>query len=330
MSGGNVWREVIAMLWRGLALAMLLLPAPALAQSSQKAIQIIVPFAPGASADGIGRILAAELAPRLGRQVVVENRAGAGGSLGLVAVAKAPPDGDMLTVAATGALVVNPHIPNGSPIDPLRDVRAVAKLIEIPIVVIANKDLGPKSIPELIAKSKASPNGVSYGSTGVNSGQHISMELLKQATGANLVHVPYRGSAPAVTDLLGGQIPVACVDLTSAYPHILAGSVMALGLVDLNRSALVPQVPTIAEAGVPGFGREPGFIGLMAPPGVSDAVIKKLSNEIREILATKEVQTRVRQLAVDIAYLDDVAFAKFLASESAKWKQALQSLGFNK
>ena len=309
-----------------LALALLVLPACALAQS-QKAIQLIVPFAPGASADGIGRIIATELALRLGRQIVVENRAGAGGSLGLVAVAKAPPDGDMLTIAATGALVVNPHIPNGSPIDPLRDLAPIAKLIDIPIVLVSNPSTGPKTVLELIARSKASPNGVSYGSTGVNSGQHLSMELLKQATGANFVHVPYRGRAPAITDLLGGQIPVAVVDLTSAYPHVQAGRLIALGLMDTKRSAMVPQVPTVAEGGVPGFGREPGFIGLFAPAGTPAAVIKKLSGEIRESLAKPDVQQRVRALAVEVGYLDDTAFAAFLAGESAKWTQALSSMG---
>jgi tripartite-type tricarboxylate transporter receptor subunit TctC len=312
---------------RVLLIAALFLPTSGLAQTSQKPIQIIVPFAPGASADGIGRILAAELTSRLGRQVVVENKAGAGGSLGLLGVAKAVPDGDTLAIAATGALVINPHFPNASPIDPLRELVAIAKLIEIPVVLVSNPSVGPASVQDLIGRSKASPNGMNYGSTGVNSGQHLAMELLKQATGANLVHVPYRGSAPAVTDLLGGQIPIASVDLTSAYSHIAAGTLRALGLADGKRSSLVPQVPTIAEGGVPGFGREPGFIGLFAPAGTSDAVIRKLSGEIGEILATPDVQTKVRSLAAEVAYLDNVAFADFLAAESAKWKLALRSIG---
>jgi tripartite-type tricarboxylate transporter receptor subunit TctC len=316
------------MLFRGaIVVAMLLWPATAAAQLSQKTMQIVVPFAPGASADGIGRIIAGELSVRLGRQVLVENKPGAGGSLGLMAVAKAPPDGDTLAIAATGALVINPHLQTGTNFDPLRDLVAIAKLIEIPIVLVANPATGPKSVAELIARAKANPGGVSYGSTGVNSGQHLAMEMLKQATGANLVHVPYRGSAPAVTDLLGGQISVASVDLTSAYPHIQAGSLIALGLSDEKRSALVPQIPTIAEQGVPGFGRPSGFIGLFAPIGTPSTIVKKLTNEIRDSLATADVQARARQLAVDVAYLDDVAFARFLSAESAKWKQTIQSLG---
>lgn len=311
---------------RALLMAMLLWPAWARAQTSQKAIQILVPFAPGASADGIGRILASELGIRLGRQVIVENRPGAGGSLGLAALVKAGPDSDLLALAATGALVINPHLQNQG-FDPLHDVTAVARLIEIPLVVVANPVSGPKSLAELIAQAKASPNGLSYGSTGVNSGQHLGMEMLKQATGVNLVHVPYRGSAPAVTDLLGGQISVASVDLTSAYAHIQAGSLIALGLIDKRRSSLVPQIPTIAEQGLPGFGLEPGFIGLFAPLAIPSAAVKKLSSDIRDILGLPNVQAKVRNLAVETAYADDVAFASFLAAESARWKQVLESIG---
>jgi tripartite-type tricarboxylate transporter receptor subunit TctC len=313
------------MLTRALLLAMLAFPSGAFAQS--KPVQLIVPFAPGASADGIARAIAPELGTRLGRTVVIENKAGAGGTLGLIAVSKAPPDGDTLTLAATGALVINPHIPNATPIDPLRDVVAVAKLIEIPLVLVSNPKVGPKTVTEMLARAKASPNGLSYGTTGVNSGQHLSMELLKKATGSNLVHVPYRGSAPAVTDLLGGQIPVACVDITSAFPHIQAGNLLALGLMDTKRTPLASDIPTIAEAGVPGFGREGGFIGIFAPPATPATTVKRLSREIGEILKLPDVQTKVRLLTVQVSYQDDETFAQFLTGESAKWKQALQSVG---
>jgi tripartite-type tricarboxylate transporter receptor subunit TctC len=310
---------------RALLLAMLALPGDALAQS--KPIQLIVPFAPGASSDGIARAIAPELGTRIGRTVVIENKAGAGGTLGLIAVSKAPPDGDTLTLAATGALVINPHIPNATPIDPLRDVIAVAKLIEIPLVLVSNPTIGPKSVNELLERAKQSPNGLSYGTTGVNSGQHLSMELFKKATGANLVHIPYRGSAPTVTDLLGGQIPVACVDITSAFPHIQAGNLIALGLMDKKRTPLAPDIPTIAEVGVPGFGREGGFMGIFAPPGTPAATVKRLSREIGEILKLPDVLAKVRLLTVQASYLDDEEFTRFLAAESAKWKQALQSVG---
>jgi tripartite-type tricarboxylate transporter receptor subunit TctC len=251
---------------RAVLLAMLVLSGPALAQS-QKTIRIIVPFAPGASADGIARAIGNGLGAAMGKQVVIENNTGAGGTLGVQALAKAPPDGDTLGVGATGALLINPNLPGSTAPDLLRELTPVAKLIEVGVVVVAHPTAGPKTIKELVERSKAQPQGIGYGSTGVHSGQHLTMELLKQATGANLVHVPYRGSAPAVVDVLAGQIPVAAVDITSAYPHIAAGRLIALGMGEVKRSAAAPEIPTIAEAGVPGFGRAGGFIGLFAPGG---------------------------------------------------------------
>jgi tripartite-type tricarboxylate transporter receptor subunit TctC len=293
----------------------------------QKPIQIIVPFAPGASADGIARIVAAELGPRLNRDIVVENRPGAGGSLGPVAVAKATPDGDTLGIAAPGAMVINPHIPGAMSFDPLRELAPIAELIELPIVLVANPKTGPKSIAELVARSKASPAGLSYGSTGVNTGQHLAMELLKQATGANLIHVPYRGSTPAVTDVIGGQIPLAMVDLTSAYAQIEAGNLLALGIAQAKRSAIVPGIPTFAEGGVPDFGLVSGFIGLVGPAAMPPAIIKRYSHEIGIVVAQPEVKAKVRLLAAEVAYKDDEAYARMLADESAKWKKIIETLG---
>src|SRR6476659_8745226 len=177
----------------GLLLAVLALPGAAHAQSSQKPLQIIVPFAPGGSADGIGRILATELSAKLGRQVYVDNRPGAGGSLGLTVLAKAAPDGDTVAIAATGALVINPHVPGSTGFDPIKEVAPVAKLIDIPIVLVSNAKTGPKTIKEMIELSKSTAGGLSFGTTGANSSQHLAIELLKRTTGANLVHVPYRG-----------------------------------------------------------------------------------------------------------------------------------------
>jgi tripartite-type tricarboxylate transporter receptor subunit TctC len=313
---------------RILILALLLLPVSAFAQSSQKPIRIIVPFTPGASADGIARVIATGLGERMGKTVVVENTVGAGGSLGLVALAKSPPDGDTLGVGASGALLINPHLPNSTAPDLLHDLAPVAKLIEVGVVVVANPASGPKSIKELIERAKANPQGLSYGSTGVYTGQHITMELLKKATGVNLVHIPYRGSAPAVVDLIAGQIPVAVVDITSAYPHIAAGRLRALGMGEAKRSAAAPEIPTIAEGGVPGFGRAGGFIGLFAPAGTPPATLKHISREVAEILKSPAVQANVRNLTTTVAYEDDETFAKFLAVESARWKATLAALDF--
>ena len=315
---------------RALLLAFLCLCGPALAQPSQKSIRIIVPFAPGASADGIARAIGNGLGAAQGKPVVIENNTGAGGTLGLITVAKAPTDGDTLGVGATGALLINPNLPGSTAPDLLRELTPVAKMIEVGVVVVANPQTGPKTIKELIERSKASPQGVSYGSTGVNTGQHLTMELLKQATGANLVHIPYRGSAPAVVDVVAGQIPVAAVDITSAYPHIVAGRLIALGVAETKRSAAAPEIPTIAEGGVPGFGRSGGFIGLFAPGGTPEPVVRKISDEVRDILATPAVQANVRILTASVAYEDGPTFAANLAAEAAKWKTVLSTLNLSK
>jgi tripartite-type tricarboxylate transporter receptor subunit TctC len=304
---------------------MLVFAAPAGAQIASRPIQIIVPFAPGASADGIARLVGNDLAIRLTRTVVIESKAGAGGTLGLELLAKAAPDGDTLAIGAPGALVIAPNLP-GATFQPLRALTPVARLIDIPIVVVANPASGPKTIAEMLARAKSDPRGLSYGSTGVNSGQHLAMELLKKVTGANLVHVPYRGSTPAVTDVLGGQIPVASVDLTSALPFIRAGRLVALGVPSEARTSLAPDIPTIAEAGVPGYASAPGFLGLFAPAGTPEPAIKHVTHAVAAYLATPEAHERIRGLAAEVAYQDDVAFAQFLATQSARWKDLLAGL----
>src|SRR6266850_1127388 len=182
----------------------------------------------------------------------------------------------------------------------LRELAPVAKLIDVATVVAANPATGPKTLRELIERGKTTPEGVTYGSTGVNTSQHISMEIMAKATGAKLVHVPYRGSAPAVVDALAGQIPVVSVDLTSAYPHIQSGKLIALGVHDGKRFPAAPEIPTTAEAGVPGSGRNSGFLGLFTTAGTPAPVVRALSQEVQAILATPQVQTNVRALTAAV------------------------------
>ncbi len=310
----------------GLLLAMVLAPGAAHAQLSQKPLQIIVPFAPGGSADGIGRILATELGTKLGRQVYVENKPGAGGSLGLIALAKSPPDGDTISIAATGALVVNPHVPGSTGFDPVKELAPVAKLISIPLVVVANPKTGPKTVMEMIEKSKSTPGGLSFGSTGVNSSQHLSVEMFKKVTGANLIHVAYRGSGPAALAAVAGEVPLTSTDLTAAHENIKAGNLTALGVTSLNRSKLAPDIPSLAEGGVPGFAGPASFIGVMAPLGTPPAVIRALSSEIGAIMAKPDVQAKVALLSVEPDYTDEKAFGAYLVEESIKTKEIIKGL----
>jgi tripartite-type tricarboxylate transporter receptor subunit TctC len=304
------------------------LQGAAQAQPSQKVIQIYVPFAPGGSADGIARILANEMAASLNRQVVVINQPGAGGTIGLVTTAKAAPDGDTLAIAATGALVINPHLPagNANSFDTLKELKPVAKLIDIPIVMVSNAKGGFKDIKTVIAKAKSSPDGLTYGTTGPNSSQHLAVELLKKMTGANFVHVPYRGSAPAVTAVLGDQIPMASVDLTSAHEQIKAGNLIGLGVTSARRAKTAPEIPTIAEGGVPGFDGSAGFIGLLAPAGTPRERIKEVSQTVSVIMARQDVQARIALLSVEPAYENETRFSDILNAEFKKWGDLLAAL----
>ena len=296
------------------------------AQTATKPVQIYVPFAPGGSADGIARILAAELGTSLNRQIVVINQPGAGGTFGLITASKAVPDGDTLAIAATGALVINPHLPTSNAFDTLKELTPVAKLIDIPIVMVANATGDLKSIKAVIERAKSSPGGVTYGTTGVNSSQHLAVELLKKMTGANFVHVPYRGSAPAVTDVLGGQIPMASVDLTSAHQHIKAGTVTALGVTSAKRAKTAPEIPTVAEGGVPGYDGSAGFIGLLAPAATPPGKVKELSQAVAVVMAKPEVQAKIALLSVEPAYETETRWAQILNAESNKWKDLLKTL----
>ena len=240
--------------------------APTLAYGQgfpSRSVTIIVPFAPGASADGIARLVGEKLGDAFGKPSVIDNRPGAGGTTGLMALARSAPDGHTLGVGATGALVINPHVAEFSAnFNPLKELTPIAKLIDIPLVLVAHPQAGFRTIGELIAQSKDKAGGITFGSTGVNSAQHLSVELLKKTTGAKLVHVPYRGSAPVMTDLLGGQIPLASVDLTSADPHIKAGNAVPLAITSPKRVDLAPEIPTIAEAAIPNFDVT-GWIGIL-------------------------------------------------------------------
>jgi tripartite-type tricarboxylate transporter receptor subunit TctC len=306
-------------------LAPLTLPAAAFAQGSQKPIQLIVPFAPGGSADGIARIIAADLGTRLNRQVVVENKPGAGGTIGLMLAAKSPADGDTLTLGATGAMVINPHVQSDHNFDPLRELAPVAKLIDIPIVMATNAKTGAKNVKELIERAKAAPGGLNYGTTGVNSSQHLAVELLAKMTGGKFVHVPYRGSNPAGMAVIGDQVPLVSSDLTAAHPQIKGGLLTAIGVTSARRAKTAPEIPTIAEGGVPGYDGSAGFMGLFAPAGTPAARIKQLTAEVAQILAKPDVQEKVALLSVEPAYLDDASFGAMLARESAKWKDVLKA-----
>lgn len=284
-----------------------------------RAVTLVVPFAPGASADALARLLATELSASLGKPVVVENKPGAGGATGLIALSKAAPDGYTLGMGATGALTINPHVPDSPPLDPLRQLSPVAKIADIPLVMVAGARSGFKTPQQVVDAARTKPDTVAYGSTGNNTAQHLAAELFNQQAKTRMVHVPYRGSAPAVNDLLAGTTPVAVVDLTSAYPHIKAGTLNALAVTSPARSVAAPEIPTMAEGGLTGYSAT-AWMGLLAPAGLPVPLAARLTKDVQTILARPEIQARMLALGVEPAYLNNTAFGAFISAESQKWK----------
>ncbi|MDO8778281.1 MAG: tripartite tricarboxylate transporter substrate binding protein [Burkholderiaceae bacterium] len=290
-----------------------------------KPITLIVPFSPGASADGISRIVGKELSIALGQAVVIENKPGAGGALGLIALSKAPADGYTLGLGATGAIAVNPHLPDAPPLKPQKDLTPIAKLADIPLVFVTGPNSGYGNLQAFIKKSRATKGGLTFGTPGQYTSQHLSGELLAAITNIEMQAVPYRGSAPAVTDLLGGMLPGAVVDLTSAYPHIKAGKLVALGVTSAKRSKVAPEIPTIAEEGVAGYAA-PAWMGFFAPANLPPGVTTKLSQSIKAIMAKPEVQEQIIRLAAEPVYLDSAQFGDFISTESKKWAAVIAKM----
>jgi tripartite-type tricarboxylate transporter receptor subunit TctC len=305
---------------RGLVgLALACSAAAAYAQTfPSKPVTLVVPFAPGASADGIARIVGRELSAVLGQPVIVDNKPGAGGALGLIAVARSNPDGHTIGLGATGAIAVNPHLPDAPPLKPERELAPIGKLADIPLVFVTSSTSGFGNLKAFLNQSRATPGGLSYGTAGQYTAQHLSGELLGAMSQIKLVAVPYRGSGPAVTDLLGGMIPAAMVDLTSAYPHVKAGKLVALGVTTAARSKVAPEIPTIAEEGVPGYAA-PAWMGLFAPAQTPAAVKTRLSQALKTVMAKPEVQAQIVALAAEPSFLDAAPFGQFIAGESKKW-----------
>ena len=311
-----------------LAFLLCALSLPAAAQNyPSRAIKIIVPFAPGASSDATARALAHDLQTRFGQSVVVENMGGGGGVTGVQSMARSAPDGHTLAIGAAGGMVITPLMPGAPPNwDPAKDVLPVARLVDVPMVIVAHPTSGPKSLTEAIAKAKASPDGLTYGSTGTNSGMHLSVEFLSFATGAKLVHGPYRGSAPAVTDAVAGQVPFVAVDLTSALPLLEGGKVTGLAMITAKRVSFAPSVPSLGELGYKGFESSP-FLGLFAPVGTPAAIVKTINTHVRDIVASDDFKKRMHTVALEPSYLDDAAFTKFLDDDRARWRDVLKAIG---
>jgi tripartite-type tricarboxylate transporter receptor subunit TctC len=310
---GSLARSVAA----GLLAAAVVTPGARAQDWPARPVRIVAPFAPGGSADTLGRLVAEKLTVRLGQNFVVENRPGAGGVIGSEQVAKAPPDGYTLLVSGIASHVIAPAM-NPAPFDPLRSFTHIALFGGPPVVLVVNPALEARNVDEFIGLSKARPGGLSYGSPGTGTQGHLTAELLKAQTGANLTHVPYKGAALAMSDLLGGHIPAVSSTLSTAATQIKAGKARALALSSARRLPEFPDVPTFAESGYPELQATVWF-SLSGPAGMPAPVVAKLNAGVREILKLPDVRGRLQSEGIEPNDLDAAAFTAFVRAEIERW-----------
>ncbi len=297
-------------------------PAPAAAQD-QGPLRLIVPFTPGTGIDLIARTIGPRLSERLGRPVVVDNRAGASGNIGTEAVVRAPANGSTLLVSVN-TLVMNRSLYPTLPFDPVTDLVPVALTSWGQLLLVASPGAGFKSASQLIEAARERPGAINYASPGVGTPHHLSMELFKSATGIFLTHIPYRGTAPAVTDLLGGQVEVAFLPIHVALPHVKAGKLVVLGIGSEKRHALLPQVPTLAEAGA-GKVNVDMWYGVFAPAGTPPEVVVRLNRELREILAGPEVRKAFEIQGMDPATSSPDEFRRLVEQDAERWARLIKA-----
>ncbi|MBX6374993.1 MAG: tripartite tricarboxylate transporter substrate binding protein [Acetobacteraceae bacterium] len=313
------------------AAAALALPrGPALAAFPDRAVRIVVPYAPGGNVDVVARLLAPGMSSRLGGQpVVVENRVGAGGVVGAEAVARARPDGHTLLAGSNGPLVINPVLQANLPYDPLRDLAPVALASRVPQCLVAARRLPVRDLAELVALSKSRANGLSVGSTGSGTVTHLTLERLKVATGAALVHVPYRGGGVLAPDLVGGVVDAAMFEFNTALPLHRAGEARILAVASAARSPLLPEVPTFIESGLPGF-LAASFVGLLATAGTPAEAIEALRAAAVAALAEPAVRTRLTETGGELAAAEEqtpAGFGAFLRAELDRAREAAAAAG---
>ena len=309
-----------------LALCALLVATAASAQSyPTRPIKIIVPFGPGGFTDVAARILQKELAPAIGQPVVIENKPGAGSTIGTAEVANAPPDGYTLLMIST-THVISPHLYKQMPYDPIKDFTPVMKLAEGPYVLVVHPSLPATNVQELIALAKAKPNTVDYASSGNGSSQHLVGALFATMAGAPLSHVPYKGSSQAMNDVLGGQVKVSFVGVPNALPNLQAGKIRALAVSTKKRYAELPNVPTLDEAGVKGFDATI-WLGLLAPPNTPRDIVQKLNASITKILSTPEARKLMASAGVEVATSTPEEFGALLQSELDRWGKVVRETG---
>ncbi|MDB5853362.1 MAG: hypothetical protein JWR22_1403 [Herminiimonas sp.] len=311
---------IVATLSLGLAAPF----AHAQAWPTKQVIKIVSPYAPGGTTDVLARLLAQRLQEKLGQNVIVENRAGAGGNLGTDIVAKAAPDGHTLLLAASGPIVISPSLYQKLPYQPLKDFTYISPLAGAPFVVVVNANSGLNTLKDVIAKGKEGK--LSFASAGSGTPQHIIGEMFNIQAGTKIQHIPYKGSGPAMNDLMGGQVPLAFENPIVAMPHVKSGRLKVLAVTGATRSANLPDVPTVAELGLTGFEARPWY-GLLGPANMPADVTNKLNAAVEEFLASPAIKQRLDSLGSEPMYMPAAQFKTFVASELEKWTKVVKTSG---
>jgi tripartite-type tricarboxylate transporter receptor subunit TctC len=307
----------------GLVAGLLLAAGTAVAQTyPAKPVRWIIPFPPGGAMDVMARALGPKMAESLGQPVVVENRPGAGGVIGSDVVAKAPPDGYTIMIVSIGQ-AVNPSLYPKLPFDPIKDFEPVTLVGVVPNVLVVHPSVKANSVAELVALAKAQPGKLNYASAGNGTSIHLAGELFAAMAGVDITHVPYKGSGPAVTDLLGGQVNLMFDSITSAKPHIQAGKLRALGVTSQRRSTALPNVPTIAEAGIKGYEVSPWF-AVFVPAKTPKAVVDRLHSEITKALKSPDIQERFASIGAEPVGSTPEQLAAHLERETARWSKIIR------
>lgn len=301
-------------------------PAAAQAPFPNKPVKIIVGFPAGGPLDAHARLLADRLGQLLGQPIVVDYKAGAGGTVGADFVAKSDPDGYTLLLANTGTMVINPAIYPRNPYQTLRDFVPVARTAMQPLAMVVHPSVPANNLQEFIALAKKNPGRLNYGSAGNGGISHLVPEMFKNATGTYIVHIPYRGSAPAFTDLMAGQVQMMAESIPQASQYVKAGKLEALAVTSRERNPALPDTPTMIEAGLKGF-EVVGFYGILAPANTPRPVVERLSAAFKATLETPEIRSKMVSQGADPAYLGADDFARFLAAEMPKWAKAVKDSG---
>lgn len=310
-----------------LIIPLVMLTDGAMAQTyPTKPIRLVVGFPPGGGVDIIARLISEPLSQRLGKQVVVENLSGAGGNIAATNVARAKPDGYTLLISADSSLAISAGLYHNLSYKLLTDLTGVGVVASVPNVLVVNPSVPAKSVKELIALAKAEPGKLNFGSAGTGTTVHLAGELFKSMTGVNMAHIPYKGAAPAMTDLLGGRVQLMFDFLSASAPQIRAGKLRALAVTSSTRSPFLPDVPTVAEAGVPGY-EVLGYFGIFAPAGTPAAVIDRLNHELSVVVNQPEVKKRFAEQWLTPAMKTPTEFNDALKKEVAKWGEIIKTTG---